>query len=178
MDSSSQKKNIILTGFMGTGKTTVARLLAARLNYAFVDTDVRIEAQYGRSIPQIFAEWGEAAFRQMERETAQALAAERGLVIATGGRMMLDPANVAVLGGNGRIYCLTASPETILARVMRDGVVERPLLAVPNPRQRILDLLTERREKYAQFRQIPTDNCTPQEVAQNILNLLDKETGD
>ena len=168
--------NVILTGFMGTGKTIVGKLLADLLDYDFVDTDALIEAGYGQSIPQIFAEFGEPAFRQMERDVAQALAEHMGLVISTGGQMMLHAANVAALGQNGRIFCLTATPETILARVTGDGVAERPLLAVPNPQQRILDLLGQRREKYQQFPQIATDNREPQDVAQQIIELLgDKE---
>ena len=172
MNTSFKKQNIILTGFMGTGKTTVGKLLAGLLNYAFVDTDVLVEASDGRSIPKIFAESGEAAFRQMEQEIARALAEQTGLVVSTGGRMMLDPANVAALGENGRILCLTATPETILARVLADGVGERPLLAVPDPHQRIQDLLEERREKYQQFPQIITDNLTPQEIAHKIFASL------
>jgi shikimate kinase len=92
--------------------------------------------------------------------------------------MMLDSANVAALGTNGRIFCLTATPKTIITRVMRGGAGKRPLLAVPNPQQRILDLLTERRSKYQQFPQITTDALTPQDITHKILNLLDLEIGD
>ncbi len=170
MNLTKKKQNIILTGFMGTGKTTVGRLLADALGFEFVDTDVAIEARNGRSIATIFAELGEAAFRQMERALAQELSQKEGLVISTGGRMMLDPENVAALQGNGRIICLTATPENILARVQHgEKLRERPLLNVPNPLQRIIDLLQERREQYQQFPQINTDGKTPHEVAQTIL---------
>src|SRR5512143_2336464 len=98
------RTNIVLTGFMGTGKTTVGRLLAAQLGYEFVDTDVLIEARLGRPISQVFAELGEAAFRQMEADLAQELANREGLVISTGGRLMLDPANVAALSRQGRVF--------------------------------------------------------------------------
>jgi shikimate kinase len=168
-----KKQNIILTGFMGTGKTTVGRLLAERLAYEFVDTDVAIEMRNGRSISTIFSDLGEAAFRQMERELAQELSQKEGLVISTGGRMMLDPENVQALAANGRIVCLTATPENILARVQHDEkLMERPLLNVPNPRQRIIDLLQERQMQYQQFSQIVTDNKTPNEVLQMIVDTL------
>ena len=162
--------NIILTGFMGTGKTTVGQILAARLGYAFVDTDVLIEARTGRSIPTIFAEDGEAAFRQLEREVAAELASRQGLVIATGGRLMLDPVNAAVLGATGRIFCLTATPELILARVLADDkAIERPLLQGSDPAARIRQLLAERAPLYAQFAQVDTTGLAAEEVSADIL---------
>ncbi|MCA9985122.1 MAG: shikimate kinase [Anaerolineales bacterium] len=167
------EKNIILTGFMGTGKTTVGQILAARLGYEFVDTDVLIEARTGRSIPAIFAEDGEAAFRQLERDIAAELAVQQGLVIATGGRLMLDPANAAALGGTGRIFCLTATPELILARVLADEkAIERPLLQGPDPATRIRQLLAERAPLYAQFDQVDTTGLTAAEVAEEILRQI------
>ena len=99
MNTSSKKQNIILTGFMGTGKTTVGKLLAEMMAYEFVDTDALIESAYGLTIPQIFAQFDEPTFRQMERDIALALAEQTGLVISTGGQMMLHAANVAALGG-------------------------------------------------------------------------------
>ena len=147
--------NIILTGFMGTGKTTVGKLLAQRLAYKFVDTDVIIEGRVGRSIAEIFAELGETAFRQMEAEVALELANRDELVISTGGRFMLYDGNVTALGENGRIFCLTASPIEILSRVQKDGST-RPLLSGGNPLDRIIAILQEREEKYSQFEQVVT----------------------
>lgn len=165
-----KKENIILTGFMGTGKTTVGALLAIELGYRLVDTDVLIEAQSGRAIPDIFADLGEAAFRQLERDVAVDLAKKEGLVISTGGRMMLDAENVRLLEENGRIFCLYATPDVILERVMGDEKgIERPLLKGADPSQRIRELLEERQEKYNQFTQINTINQTPEQVMQAIL---------
>ena len=172
MTQLSKKENIILTGFMGTGKTTVGRLLAELLDYSFVDTDDLIEARYGRSIPQIFAEAGEATFRQMERDIAQELAERECLVIATGGRLMLDPANVKALGRNGRVFCLVAAPEEIVARLARDNSRERPLLSVPNSDKRILELLEERSHKYQQFPQVTTDGQKPIDIAHHLVTLV------
>ncbi|MCP4420575.1 MAG: shikimate kinase [Chloroflexi bacterium] len=173
MNNTNQKRNIVLTGFMGTGKTTVGRMLAEKLGFAFVDTDVEIEVRNGRSITTIFAELGEAAFRQMERMLAQELGQKEGLVISTGGRMMLDPENVEALRENGRFFCLVATPENILLRVQHDEkLMERPLLKVPDPLERIIKLLQERREKYQSFPQIVTDNKMPDEVVSTIIGHL------
>lgn len=167
-----QDENVVLTGFMGTGKTTVGKLLALALGYGFVDTDLLIEGRFG-SIADIFATQGEAAFRQMEREVARELAGRTGLVVATGGRMLLDPVNAAALGENGRIFCLTATPEEILARVLGDAAgMERPLLQVANPAQRILELLQARQAQYQQFSQVVTSGKQPDEVTREIVERL------
>src|SRR3970040_282740 len=97
--------NLVLTGFMGTGKTTVGHALAVKLGMEFVDTDELIEARHG-PIARIFAEQGEAEFRAIERTVARELGQRTGLVIATGGRMILDPENFQSLSKNGRIFCL------------------------------------------------------------------------
>jgi shikimate kinase len=160
--------NVVLTGFMGTGKTTVGRLLADRLGYEFVDTDAMIEEHHG-SIPQIFAAHGEPRFRRYEREVAAELAERDGLVISTGGRLMLDPVNAKVLGARAHVFCLTASLDTILARVTAAGVAdERPLLAGRDVEERIALLLEARAEAYAEFAQIATDLRTPEAVAEEL----------
>jgi shikimate kinase len=161
-------QNIILTGFMGTGKTAVGKLLAEKLGYDFFDTDTFIETRHGRTIPQIFAQSGEAAFRVMEREVTLKLAGREGLVISTGGHLMLDPINAAELMRNGRVFCLTANPEEILARLSKGNFAQRPLLAGPNPAQRIAKLLAERQEGYNRFEQVATDGLMIAEVAEII----------
>ncbi|HEX6577665.1 MAG TPA: 3-dehydroquinate synthase [Jiangellaceae bacterium] len=160
--------NVVLTGFMGTGKTTVGRLLADDLGFEFVDTDQLIEQRHG-PIPDIFAHRGEEGFREIERAIAAELATKTGLVISTGGRMMLDPANVRALSANGRVFCLVATPEEVFERVTNDpSRVERPLLQVPDPRQRIVELMSERDRQYRRFPQLVTDAMTPQDVARDL----------
>jgi shikimate kinase len=133
---------------MATGKSTLGRLCAARLGYAFRDSDAVIEAAVGSSIPSFFAEQGEAAFRQKEREVIAELAAKSGQVIATGGGVVLDAANVTNLRATGRVLLLVASPETILQRV--GDAQSRPLLATaPDPLAHIESLLAERFPHYA-----------------------------
>ncbi len=164
-------RNIVLTGFMGTGKTTAGRLLATRLGFEFVDTDAIIEERHG-PIATIFDEFGETAFRAIEREVAAELAECSQLVIATGGGMLLDPTNMALLSTTGRVFCLVATPETILERVATDASrIERPLLAAPDPLQRIIDLLAERHRAYQRFVQVSTEGRSPDEIADDLYEL-------
>jgi shikimate kinase len=165
-------RNIVLTGFMGTGKTTVGRLLAARLGYEFVDTDEAIVERHGE-IADIFRTRGEEAFRQIERQLAAELASRERLVISTGGRMMLDPDNVAALGRNGRIFCLVATADEVFDRISNDASNrERPLLSVADPRQRIVELLAERSPAYRRFTQIDTGAMAADDVAAELARLV------
>jgi shikimate kinase/3-dehydroquinate synthase len=162
------RRNVVLTGFMGTGKTTVGRLLADELGYEFVDTDQLIEQRHG-PIADIFATRGEEAFRSIERDVATELASRTGLVISTGGRMMLDPTNVRALCANGRVFCLVATPEEVFERVTSDpSRIDRPLLKVPDPRERIVELMSERDPEYRRFPQLVTDARTPDAVARDL----------
>lgn len=169
------RPNIVLTGFMGTGKSTVGRLLAERLGWPFVDTDALIEVRHG-PIPEIFSEQGEERFRALEREVAAELAAQRSTVVATGGRLLLDPANEAALGATGVIVCLVASTAELVARLAGEAD-RRPLLQGDDPAQRIHDLLTERAAGYGRFPQVVTDHRTPSEVADAVLALVEARSG-
>ncbi|NCP01799.1 MAG: shikimate kinase [Deltaproteobacteria bacterium] len=164
------KSNIILTGFMGTGKTTLGRHLAKVLGYDFVDTDEQIEAQTGQSVADIFAHEGEAAFRQLETRLVERLAAEHGLVIATGGGLVLNPVNVVLLEKSGLIVCLTAPPEELLARVSRQQHI-RPLLQQTDPLAKINALLAQRAPAYAQFPQLETSGQNLNQLTQRLLDL-------
>ncbi len=167
----SIRKNIILTGFMATGKTTIGKALAITLGYAFVDTDHLIEDRSGQSIAQIFREKGETVFRTLETDVARELGQKEGFVIATGGGMVLDPVNAKALEKQGRIFCLTATPEDILERASRDGAV-RPLLEGANPMERITQLMKDRQEVYRHFTQVDTTGKTPEEVVGMLLALV------
>ncbi|MFZ1768186.1 MAG: shikimate kinase, partial [Caldilinea sp.] len=118
-------RNLILTGFMGVGKSTVGRLLAARLNRRFVDMDDVLVARFGKEIPAIFAEEGEEAFRVAEARLCQELADERGLVISTGGGALVNAQSKAALEASGVVLCLHAAEPVILARLA--AATDRPL---------------------------------------------------
>jgi shikimate kinase len=153
-------KNLVLVGFMGTGKTTVGKAAAERLGMEFVDTDCIVEAAAGRTIERVFAESGEAAFRELEAMAVAQAASRRGAVIATGGGALGRPENVAALRASGVLVCLTARPEVVLERVLAQGI-DRPMLHGTDPLERIRDLLAARQAAYAQAdAQIDTSDLT------------------
>jgi shikimate kinase len=157
-------KNIALVGFMGTGKTTVARLLAQQLGAVYVDLDERIEKKTGMAIVDIFREKGEPYFRAIEKEIVAGAAAEQGLVIACGGGVVLDEANIHALKKNGVVVCLEARPDIILERTK--SYVHRPLLNVPDPEMKITELLIRRKPFYAKADfSIDTSLLSVEEVA-------------
>ncbi|MBK8049407.1 MAG: 3-dehydroquinate synthase [Anaerolineales bacterium] len=163
-------RNIVLTGFMGTGKSTVGRLLAAELGRRFVDMDVVLEAQYGKPISAVFAEEGEEHFRAAEALLCRTLAADPGLVISTGGGALLNPESRAAFSETGVIVCLMASEDEILRRLA--AADDRPLLAGEEGkrRERIHALLRQRRAVYGSFpAQIDTDGLKPEEVVERVL---------
>lgn len=121
------KSNIVLSGFMASGKTTVGTLLAGITGMALVDTDALVEQETGRAIKEIFAVDGEAVFRELERLVIARESAREGVVVAVGGGAILDPGNVRALRKRGVIYFLEVSPEEVASRVL--GEDERPLLS-------------------------------------------------
>ena len=165
------ERNLVLTGFMGTGKTTVGRILADRLGYGFIDTDELIESRAG-PIPEIFEREGEEAFREMERSVTRELADRSGLVIATGGRMMLDPECAACLEPVSDVVCLTAEADTVVLRATGPAAVPRPLLDAPDAPARVRELLIERAGGYARFASVDTEGRSPDEVADAVMARL------
>ncbi|MBI3802860.1 MAG: shikimate kinase [Nitrospirae bacterium] len=140
-------KNIVLLGFMGTGKSAVGRRLAGEFHYQFVDTDQVIEEKTQKKIAEIFSEQGEPAFRRLESEVVLTLADRTKCVISTGGGIVLNPANLEVLGRNGMLVLLRSTPEVIFKRVQK-RVGQRPLLKSPDPLSEIKRLLAEREPFY------------------------------
>ena len=163
-----QKQNIILVGFMATGKSTVGKLLAKQTGRRFVDMDALIETREQRTINEIFATDGEPYFRAAECALANELAQETGLVIATGGGIVLNPENIRAFEATGHVACLTAETEEIVRRVASCSA--RPLLATDKENQ-IRTLLETRRPLYdAILFQVATDNQTPEEIAATIMH--------
>ncbi len=167
----TQLRNIILTGFMGSGKSTVGKQLARRLGWDFVDTDARIEHLQGCSVAEIFEHQGEEAFRRYEAQVAATLATGYHCVIATGGRLMLDRRNAAALASESRVFCLHAPAEEILRRI-RSSPHRRPLLDGPDPERRLRQLLAQRQEGYGRFEAVPTENFSPRQVVEELLRRL------
>ncbi len=147
--------NIVLTGFMCTGKSEVGRRLAKRLGRPFVDTDQLVEARAGKTVAAIFSEDGEAAFRALERDAVAAAIANDEAVIAVGGGAVLDPLNVERLRGGGVVVCLHADADAILRRV--GDVARRPLLAGGDPRATVERLLVERGPAYRSAADVTVD---------------------
>jgi shikimate kinase len=141
------KTNIVLIGFMGTGKTAVGRELARRLGLKFIETDALVTTRAGRSIPEIFQAGGEIGFREAEIEAVREAARERRAVIACGGGAVLNWINVDRLRETGVIVRLTATPTVALRRVSRE-VGQRPLLEVAEPLSRIREMLQFREPFY------------------------------
>lgn len=160
--------NIVLTGFMGTGKSEVGKVLARALGCAFVDVDAAIEKRSGMSISDIFETQGEAVFRRIESEVIGELSRRKRSVIATGGGAVVSADNRAALRAGGIIVCLTASVRTILHRVR--GNADRPLLKGEHPEQRIQELLEARRPFYALADiMVATDGKRPEEIVDEII---------
>lgn len=161
--------NLVLMGFMGTGKSALGRRLADLAGRPFIDMDAELEHRAGRPIPRIFAEQGEAAFRDMEARLAEELGRRNGTVIACGGGIVLREENLRALGRNGVLVCLTARPEVILERTSRSR--RRPLLEVENREQKIRDLLAARAPLYAKIPiQVDTSDLDPDALADRLLD--------
>lgn len=167
------KSNIILIGFMGSGKSITGKLLAYRLGYNFVDTDVAIEKTYKQKIKEIFANEGEDAFRQKETDTIKKLAQKTHQVISTGGGVATKKEDMQALRENGVVIALTALPRTILKRTNND---KRPLLAKKSNEERlktIIELMAKRSEFYKKADLIiKTDDTTPLKNVEIITKYL------
>lgn len=165
-------KNIVLIGFMGTGKTTIGRLLASRLGCPFIDSDKKVEYENNMTIREIFERHGEGYFRQKEKDVIAKIARYNNVVIATGGGVVLSTENMRRLKKKGIIIALTASSNIILERTKRRTT--RPLLLEnPNQEQTVDKLLSERGELYqnADFH-IDTSTNSPQHVITEIMLFL------
>ena len=141
-------KNIILTGFMGVGKTSIGTRLASDLGYTFMDTDDLIEADQGTTITEIFAQKGEPYFRDVEARIIRTVLENENQVVSTGGGAVIRDENREAFKEAGLVVCLTARPEVIYERIKHE--THRPLLKVPDPMTKIRDLLESRAKFYGQ----------------------------
>ncbi len=168
------KRNIIITGFMGTGKSVVAKELARKLKMVFIDMDQIIEERQGTSIADIFTRYGEKYFRAQENKLVKELSQKENIVISTGGGTLLSSDNARILDQRGQIICLYAGSQTIYNRVKRKN--NRPLLKEENLLSEINRLLEERKKIYDNIKwKIDTTNLNIQEVTDKIIALLKSE---
>jgi shikimate kinase len=151
-------QNICLVGMMGAGKTTVGRQLAKRLAWRFVDADHEIEARTGVRIPTIFEIEGEAGFRRREADTIEALTRDSGLVLATGGGAVLDPANRRRLKESGLVIYLRVLPLVLYERTRHDR--NRPLLQVADPLAKLEELFAQRDPLYREVADVVVDTAS------------------
>lgn len=166
-------KNIVLVGLMGSGKSAVGRTLGKKLGRRFIDTDRYIERKAGKTVPELFSENGELAFRTLERETIKKISQYIGIVIATGGGAIKDPENFKYLKESGWIIALYASPSILYQRILGKRV--RPLLQnEEDPVKKLEEIYNERKNMYskADF-QIDTENKEINDIADEIISLFE-----
>jgi shikimate kinase len=162
-------KNIYLVGFMGSGKSTVGKILAEKLNMNFIDIDKLIEEKEGMKIKDIFEQKGESYFRELERKQIEAIVNQEGLVVSTGGGLGANLDNMNLMKKNGDVVWLDVSLNTVLDRLKNDQ--DRPLLKQPT--EKIRQLFEERKNVYrlANIR-INADKKTPSQIVEEILTKI------
>lgn len=157
---------------MGTGKSSVGKLLAEKTGRKFIDLDDLIEIKEKRKISDIFAKDSEAYFRKVEKQTLIEISEKQKVIAACGGGIVIDPENIKVMKKTGKIICLTAKPEVILKRTK--GYLHRPLLNVDNPKQKIEELLEKRAQFYALADVvIDTSELSIEQTADEVIKIIE-----
>lgn len=174
MQLRSEYPNLILTGFMGTGKSTLGRMLAQNWRWDFLDTDKIIQQKTKRSISEIFATDGEPAFRELEKQCVAEWLPAGGTIISTGGGIVTIPGMIEQLRRHGIVFALFASPETIFERIKTNK--SRPLVQTENPLESLRTLLAEREHFYMNSGiNVLTEHRTLPEIAQTVERAYRKE---
>ena len=159
-------RNIVLVGFMGSGKTSVGQELASRLGRELVDTDDLVEAAVGTRIANIFEQSGDAAFREIEAQTVRDAALRERVVVATGGGVVLRADNMTALRATGVVVHLATTPQAVYERVADE--THRPLLQVPDPVARIATMMCDRADAYA------VADCRVDTVGRSVAEVADR----
>ncbi len=166
--------NLYLVGFMGTGKSTVGRVVAKQLDFQFLDSDHEIERVQGKSVSRIFAEDGEARFRELEREFVERGHPAGRCIVACGGGLVVPPGMLDLLRSRGVVICMHAPIDTILKRTMH--ATHRPLLQVDDREQRLRDLYAQREEIYRRTgTMVLTDSRPLREIAGHVMRVYRHE---
>jgi shikimate kinase len=167
--------NVAFIGFMGVGKTSVGSLLAKKLGYTFMDSDILIQNREGKSIEEIFSSFGEAYFRSLENKIITEISYQENTVIATGGGIVLNPDNIKTLKSTSVIVLLKAHPKTILRNLLNDSSndSQRPLLKDCDVLKKIEDLINKRTELYNCYDYvINIDHLNIEQVVEKTINNL------
>ena len=165
------KSNLILIGFMGSGKSTVGKILAEKLEMKFLDTDLEIEKEQGRSVQDIFSEKGEEYFRKLENEISKKLSTENNTIISTGGGIILNKENIEYLKKDGVVFFLDVAKKTLYKRLISSK--GRPLLEGDELWSKINNVLGERLERYRSSADfiVKVGNEIPYETMEDIKKL-------
>ncbi|MBU3664506.1 MAG: shikimate kinase [Chthoniobacterales bacterium] len=164
-------RNLVLVGFMGSGKSSVGRILASLTGYALVDTDTLVTLEAGMSIPAIFKQHGEAHFREIETRVLRSLVGRLGLIVATGGGVIISADNRAILPQIGPVVWLDATPEQLHQRVKHS---KRPLLRTADPRRTLEELYRAREPLYREAATVRIDSgkLSHRQTAEAVLAAL------
>jgi shikimate kinase len=166
--------NLYLVGFMGTGKSTVGRQVARQLGFQFLDSDHEIERAQNRAVAKIFAEDGEAKFRELERAFIEQGHPAKNCVVACGGGLVVPPGMLELLRSRGVVMCMHAPIETVLQRTMH--ATHRPLFQVENREQRVRELYAQREEIYRRTgTMVLTDRRPLREITAHVLRVYKQE---
>lgn len=169
--------NIVLCGFMGSGKSTIGQMLSKKLSMPLIDTDLYIEEKLGMTIPRIFEEKGEEYFRQTETEVCRELSHTDGHIISTGGGTLLRAENAEAIREGGVIFLLNVSEQTVLQRLRSDTT--RPLLQRKDKEKAVHDLMTKRMPLYKRAADHIIDaELIPDKVCEEITDIFFGETHD
>lgn len=168
------KSNIVLIGFMGTGKSTVGKILAEKLHKDFIEMDDFISQKANKTIPEIFAQDGEIKFRELEMCISKELSEKKNVIISAGGGLILNKLNIDYLKKKSIIVLLQANPAEIFKRISKDGKEKRPLLDNNDPVKEIKSLLDYRQYYYNNAAEITisTNNKDPDQIALEIIGKL------
>jgi shikimate kinase len=166
--------NLYLVGFAGTGKSTIGRLVARELGFEFHDTDFEIEQRHGKPVAQIFAEEGEAAFRELERKLVADELPAGGCVVACGGGLIVPEGRIELLNSRGVVVCLHASVEVLVERTRRTA--HRPLLAGEDREKKVRELFAKREAIYRRAgTMVLTGARTKRDIAAHVLRVYQRE---
>ena len=166
-----KKPNIYLVGMMGTGKSTIGNILAAKMRMNFIDSDQSIEESFGQSVSEIFSKKGEGFFRKLEHDFIAKGHHTQNYIVSCGGGLCIPTGMMELLKSRGKVICLWATPETIISRTKNDH--SRPLLQVAHPFKQLKKIIKERESRYREADHfINTEGLAVEQVVDSIMTVI------